>query len=364
MTVDLTALLERRDVLLGGLALSVLLLIWVARRVRKIARSERPDGPLSNLVMLVGLGWSSEAVWELTGRAGFPTSLRLLMFFVLESLLVLAMIRSRRAMREHGHPGRSGRTAWIVASAMALVAAAVADSFAEAVLRGLIPLLVTLAWWDGLLGEGVKRREDVSSWRWTPRRLLLALGAIEPGDRDVETVHRERLVQQMTKLEFRRRHGSKRYTQRRAARLARLSLSADDLVIAEVRERVERATWFEAKQDDAPPAASPAGIPARLAASRKARRVLHRRSLRTLRLTHPKPRFTAAQPVSADDRTMQEKHEAARFIKSAAPGLSQGQIARLLATSPATVGRALRSANSINGSKPELVHAGHNEKES
>jgi len=361
MTFNPASLLVHPGYLIGALVVSVLLLGWVARRMRKLARSERPDGPLSNLTMLVGLGWSSEAVWVLTGRAGFPTSLRLLMFFVLESLLVLAMIRAKRAMREYGHPGRSGRTAWIVASAMAVVAAGVAHSFAEAVLRLLIPLLVTLAWWDGLLGEGAKRRQGVSSWRWTPRRFLLLIGAIEPGERDVETVHRERLIQQMTRLEFKRRHGSERFTERRADRLARLSLTADDGVIDAVRERVDRALWFDAKQEEQHEAASPAGVPVRVAASRKGRRVLHRRSLRTVKVTHPQPPFIPAQPVSEDARTTQEKHEAARFIKSAAPGLSQGQIARLLATSPATVGRALRSAKT-NGNVPDLVRAGDNEK--
>lgn len=354
MTATLMSLLERPEVMLAGLVLSVLVLGWIVRRVRRIARSERPDDVLSNLAMLIGLGWSSEAVWELTGRLGFPLELRLLLFFVLEVLLTLAMIRAKRNMREHGHPGRSGRTAWIVAGGMALVAAAASSSFAEAVLRILIPILVTNQWWDGLVGEGTKRREDATSWRWTPRRLLLWLGAIEPGERDVESVHRERLTQTMTRLEFRRRHGSGRSATRAKARLAQLSLTADDEVIAAVRERVDRALWFEVKQDEQPPAASPAGVPARLVASRKGRRVLHRRALRTLRLTHPKPRFTPAQDVREDVRTTQEKHEAARFIKSAAPGLSQGQIARLLATSPATVGRALRSANSINGNKPEL----------
>lgn len=357
MSVDTVLnLLDRPSVLIPGLVLSVLMLIWVARRVRKVVKSERPDEPLSNLAMLIGLGWSSEAVWELTGRIpDFPMQLRLLVFFVFEVLLVLAMIRARRNMREHHHPGRSGRTAWIVACVMAAVAGAASHSVPEALLRIAIPLLVTNQWWDGLIGEGAKRREDATSWRWTPRRLLLWLGAIEPGERDVESVNRERLIQQMTRLEFARRHGSPGRGERRAARLARMSLSADDDMIAQVRARVERATWFEAKQDGTPPATSPAGVPAVLAASRKGRRVLHRRSLRTLRLTHPKPRVTTDQPAVADPRTTQEKHDAARFIKSASPGLSQGQIARLLATSPATVGRALRSAGKpVNGSVPEL----------
>lgn len=354
MDINLTALFDRPEALLGGLVLSVLVLVWMARRVRRIARSERPDDQLSNIAMLIGFGWSSEAVWELTSRIGFGLELQIPLFAVLELLLAMAMIRVKRNIRQINRPGRAGGTAWLIASGMALVAGASSGSIPEAALRIIIPLLVVRTWWDGLLPEGAKRSTDATSWRWTPRRLGLWLGAIEPGERDVESVNRERLTQQMTALEFRRRHGSKRFTQRRSTKLARLSLAADDSMIESVRERVDRALWFEAKHEDAPPAASPVAVPARLAASRKGRRVLHRRSLRTLKLTHPKPRFTAAQPVSADDRTTQEKHEAARFIKSAAPGLSQGQIARLLATSPATVGRALRSANSINGSNPEL----------
>nr|BFE71750.1 hypothetical protein GCM10020092_050510 [Actinoplanes digitatis] len=70
-----------------------------------------------------------------------------------------------------------------------------------------------------------------------PRRLLLAIGAIEPGERDVETVHRERLTQQMTALYYKIQRGSARLRDRRAARLARMSLTADDTIIDEVRRR-------------------------------------------------------------------------------------------------------------------------------
>jgi hypothetical protein len=360
---DLAPLLEDQRVLLGALVASVFALIWVARRVRKLAKSERPDEPLSNLVMLISLGWSSEAVWELTGRAHFPTSLRLLLFFVLESLLVLAMIRAKRAMKELGHPGRSGRTAWIVASAMAVVAVGVADSFAEGALRLLIPLLVTNAWWDGLVGESVKRQGGTSSWRWTPRRLLLAVGAIEPGERDIETVHRERLTQQMTRLYFKVKHGSPKLVERRKARLARLSLAADDTITADVLQRVDRATWFDVKQPAATTVAASAGVSAREAASRKPRRVLHRRALRTLRVTHPQRIIVAAQQMDADPRVTQEIDDAICVMKAGDPGLSHRQIAHLLRTSDAKVGRALRRKQNpspppaLNGRRPELEGA-------
>jgi hypothetical protein len=241
-----TTLLQRREVLLPGLLLSVVLLVWVTRRVRKIARSDHPDEALSNLVMLIGLGWSSEAVWEITrNRLHFTLGLTLLLFFVFEALLSLAMIRAKRHMREFGWPGRFGTTAWTVAACMSGVAGVAAHSFAEAVLRMVIPLLVTKQWWDGLVGGATKRPADASTWRWTPRRLLLALGAIEPGERDVQSVHRERLTQQMTTLYHRVNHGSDRFRQRRVARLARLSLTADDAIIAEVQRRGDRALWFQ-----------------------------------------------------------------------------------------------------------------------
>ncbi|SDT38179.1 hypothetical protein [Actinoplanes derwentensis] len=243
---DISALAERREVILVGLLLAVALLLWVAKRVRKIAQSERPDDTLSNVVMLIGLGWSSEAVWEIARvRLGFPLGLTLLLFFIFESMLTLAMIRAKRHMRDHGWPGRSGTTAWTIAACMALVALAASDSFAEAVLRMVIPLLVVKQWWDGLVGGAAKRPADASTWRWTPRRVLLALGAIEPGDRDVQSVHREQLTQQMTRLYHRYKHGSARLQTRRAARLARLSLTADDAIITEVQRRGDRALWFE-----------------------------------------------------------------------------------------------------------------------
>lgn len=367
---DLSVLLERTEVLLGGLVVSVLALIWITRRVRKIARSDRPDDALSNLAMLIGLGWSSEAVWELTGKAEFPISLRLALFFVLETLLVLAMIRAKRAVKEIGHPGRSGRTAWIVASAMALVGAGVSGSFGEALLRLAIPLLVTNQWWDGIVGEGARRREDATSWRWTPRRLLLWLGAIEPGERDVQSVHRERLTQQMTRLEFARRHGREGARERRGARLARLSLTADDEVIAEVQRRVGRATWFEATQQG-PVAEQPRPVvPASVAASARRARVRHHRTIRSLRVTHPKRVIVAAQEPRQDPRATHEIDLVIRAIKETDPKLPQRQIARLAATSEPTVRRALRRTRAdqatqqdqINGNVPAL--AGTNEKES
>jgi hypothetical protein len=353
----------RPELLAAGLLLSVLALAWIVRRVRQVAKSDRPDEPLSNLAMVIGLGWSSEAVWVLTGRAGFPVSLRLLLFFVLESLLVLAMIRAKRTMKEHGHPGRSGRTAWIVATAMAVVAAGISTSIAEGILRLLIPLLVTLAWWDGLIGETGKKAEGASSWRWTPRRLLLWLGAIEPGERDIETVHRERLTQQMTRLEFRRRHGSGRQQRVAAGKLARLSLAADDAVVAEVRTRVDRAGWFTVTPEPEPVIATVQAGPMRRAAEVKDARRRRTRLARTLRVTRHRTVVVADQDVPRDQRTTQEVDDIVVALRTTFPKISMRQIAVLARVSDSTVRRSLRRTQNpapppaVNGREPELTQA-------
>lgn len=363
MTMDIRELIARPEILVGGLLASVLALA-LARRVRRIARSDRPDRALSRLAMLIGLGWSSEAIWELTGRIpGFPTELRFLVFFVLEVLLILSMIRAERHVRDHDWPGRSGTTAWVVACSMSVVAGAVSHSLAEALLRMAIPVLLTKQWWDGLFTGDVKRPEWVTSWRWTPRRLLLAVGAIEPGERDVQTVHRERLTQQMTRLEFRRRHGSTRSAERSAAKLARLSLSADDEVIAEVRRKVDRASWFKPTQADGPSARPVPGKSLGAAASERGRKVRHHSLIRRVRVTHPRPVIIAAQEPEPDPRSTQEIDDAICVMKTGDTALSHRKIAHLLRTSDAKVSRVLRRKQNpsqpavVNGRQPDMEGA-------
>lgn len=367
--LDFPALLGDPWVAGGVLVLALLTLGWLVRRVRKIVKSERPDDALSNLGMLVGFGWSSEAVWQLTGPDGADlwTPIRIALFAVFEIILIVFMIRAKRNMREIGHPGKAGRNAWCVAAGMSLVAVWTASNLGEAFLRLLVPILLTSMWWHGIVGEdGTRRPAWATSWRWTPRRLLLWIGAIEPGERDVETVHRERLTQQMTNLEFIRQHGTNEKQKKRATRkLMRLGLTADDEIIDAVRDRVRRANWFAATQPAEPERASAAPVPASRAASARAARVRHCRTIRSLRVTHPRPVIVAAQDPRQDDRATQEIDGLIRVIRDAHPKLPQRQIARLACVSEPMVRRALRRTRSadptheklINGAVPELEGA-------
>lgn len=255
MLDQLISSLQDKPALLLPLGLAAVLasltLAWLARRVVKIAKSEKPDEPLSNLGMLGGLGWSSEAVWTLTGPGGanLDTPLRIGLFAILEMILGVFMIRAKRNMRDLAWPGKSGYFAWGVAAGMSLVAVWTAHNPGEAFLRLLIPILLTAMWWDGLVGEKKRERDPDEGGRfnWTPRTLLIRIGAITPGKKDVKTVHRERLTQKMTTLYYDSLYGPEKKREALRSKLARLTLDADDAVVAEVMRRVRRTSWTTAK---------------------------------------------------------------------------------------------------------------------
>lgn len=344
------------------IATAVLALLAVTIAWRKLRRHRQPDKPLSRVAMLIGLAWSSESVWELTGRIeNMPTPVRVLVFTALEVMLVISMIRAERHVRERGWPGRSGTTAWIIAAVMAAVAAGISSSLAEACIRAAIPLLLTLQWWDGVVKEGAEKPAWVTSWRWTPRRLLLWLGAIEPGDRDVDTIHRERLTQQMVRLEFARRHGKR--PERAARRLARLSLSADDEMIGEVRARVDRADWFDrAPVEPEPRTEEPArprpqpSVPQARAAQAKVARVRGRKLSRRVCAAHPVVKERTVQVTREDQRTAQEKALVVRAVKAIEPRMSQRRLARVVDLPESTLREILPR---IAGPKPAQKVNGH-----
>ena len=232
-------------VAIGAAVLALLAGLLIYRRVRKAARGKRADDVLGTAVMVIGLGWSSEAMWELaTDRLGLPVPLAALLFLVFEAALLLSMMRAKRALDEHGWTGRYGKTAWIIAAAMGAVAALSGSSFVEAMLRLVVPLVVTKLWWDGLIGE--KRRPEVeeSSWTITPAKLLVKLRLRRPGKESLEQVNRDYLIERMTRLEFQLRFAAGKGDGKLRMKLARLSVSASRDVLDAVRARVALADTY------------------------------------------------------------------------------------------------------------------------
>ncbi len=216
---------------------------------------------------IAAFGFSAEGMWYVaTDKANVPPVVAAGVFFVFELFQIRSMLAARRRYRattvrdqsgrvtKAGDPGKHGVAVWGLAAVMGAIVALAAHNPADALLRLSIPLGAAWLWWNDLTDEGVQRERG--SWRWTPRRIGLALRLLEPAERDMATVHREARIKQLTELEHARLNGSWGWLRARlASRLARLSLSADRAMIAQVREQVALARWFEEPY----PAAGPVG---------------------------------------------------------------------------------------------------------
>ncbi len=242
-----TALLTDPKTLIGGAILAAVGLIIIGRKVRN-AKAGKIADKLVGPVMFAGMIWSADAVWILTGpdHLDLPTPLRVAMFAVLEFALLVAMLRAKDSMDRIGRPGAHGGTAWLIALAIAVfgfILGLAEGGLVVAAFRPLIPLALTKLWWDGILGDSERKG---GSFKWTPRNLMIRLGAIDADERDVKTVNRDRLIQRMTDLYYDSQYGPEGKRLKLRTRLARLTLDADEEIIREVMHRVRRTQWTTA----------------------------------------------------------------------------------------------------------------------
>ncbi len=201
-------------------------------------RRGRVDRWVSTLAGISVLALSAEGMWVVaTKTLGLPPVLAATVFFVAEAVMVNEAMQARRHYAKHKNPGKHGRAVWLIAIVAGGIVAMNSASMVEVPLRMALPLAWCLMWWNDLTADGVQATR--STWRWTPRRLLLAMGAIEPGERDAETINRDRLTAAMT-VTAHRLHSGARLKGWHAGRLRRLARTADDAIVAEVRARVTR----------------------------------------------------------------------------------------------------------------------------
>lgn len=226
------------------LGAAVLLLVAGVAVTRATLRNRRAPRIFAKLVMLLALGWSAEVMFHIVrvdlAQGWGPT---IAMFGVFEAAFLLAAHRAEKHMANHEWPGHHLRTVLGVAVIMACVGFLASHSWTERLIRVAVPLIAVKIWRDGLY-DGRETKPSASSWLWTPKNLAIWLGALRPGENDVNVISRERLITRMVNLEFKRQYGDARRRGRYAERLMRLSLQADDSVVREVRTRVGRAQWF------------------------------------------------------------------------------------------------------------------------
>ncbi len=230
----------------AGLLACVFLLV----RVRRAIRRDKADKLAVGVAVLIASGFSAQGMFEVaTQRLHLPWELAGCLFVVAEAAMLASAVRAHRMWQATstdtapGTLGPHGHFVWVIAAVAGTVVSLNAHSPSEYVLRLAMPLLVAGLWRLGYTSTamGVRpRRDGAVTWRWTPRRLAVALGLVEPGERDIATVHRERRVRQLTTHAHGLHHGPRWLKPWHTARLRRLTLLADDEMVAEVQARVDR----------------------------------------------------------------------------------------------------------------------------
>lgn len=224
--------------LAGALVVLVLLVIYL-----KVRRSPRPSRVVIGIGTLIGLGWSAQGMWDTAVHTyEVDSALATVLFCMFEALFVGAMMEANHFRHDLVRRRAWVQTVWTLAIVMALVVA-LGEGWAQAPLRLSVPIVLALIWYRALTADDDPAQRAPTSVRWTPRRLLLAVGAIEPGDRDERTINRDRLRDTMVRLEFRERYGWEWLASltRTKIRRARLATDATDDDLSVVRQRITRA---------------------------------------------------------------------------------------------------------------------------
>lgn len=228
-------------------ALVVLVLIW--RSLRKQA----PDNLAVKVAVALASAFSAQGMYEVaTTKLHLPWYLAAGLFAVAEMAMLASAVRAHRhyeATSTGDQPGQLGphaRFVWLIAFAAGVIVSLNAHSPSEYFLRLFMPLLVAGLWRMGYVSPIAKKRAaDAITMRWTPRRIGVALGIIEPGERDLATINADRQRRQMIAHAHAYHRGSLLLGWWHAARLRRLALDAGDDVIESVRLSVDRVHRVE-----------------------------------------------------------------------------------------------------------------------
>jgi hypothetical protein len=235
------------------------LAIVIGWRLIRFARGGRPDARVTLVATLIGLGWSAQGMWDTAvHHYSVAPILAAVLFLLFESFMVGNMLRAARYRTDRVRRARPVRFVWLTAVVMGVIVA-LAEGAGQAPLRLAVPLLVAGNWWIELVADDDPADKLSTSWKWTPRRLGLALGLLEPGAKDAVTIDRDRLTAKLTALRFRQRYG---WTwlgdvTGRSRRIARLGLLADDAIVTESDLRLQRAARLMG-DEPVPPADQPA----------------------------------------------------------------------------------------------------------
>lgn len=220
----------------AGIVAALILLALLLRRLGQRGLSTAVTG----VATILGLGWSAQGMWD-TAVHEYQQDVVVasVLFVVFEAMQVARMLKAAQYRADPARRTKHVRAVWVIAVIMAAVVA-LGEGWTQAPARLAIPLLVAYGWWTDLTADDDPAQKMATSLRWTPRRIGLAIGMLEPEQRDARTIDTDRLRDRMTTLAFRLHHGTTLLNDvfRRDIRLSRLKTLAAPADLDEVRRRL------------------------------------------------------------------------------------------------------------------------------
>lgn len=191
-----------------GVGMSVVALVVSAMVVRALRGKDR------NAKSSIGFGTVQAGVAYITITGVYEFFHRLLSMPVAESWLLAAVVESAiwaavgwiyaygKGADTKGQPnegfGAAGPFFWVTVIGGGTLAILGSKTSPVGVGRIVIVAIGAYMWYLRLL-QVTRRSGKPSRWRWTPKRLLLAVGALEPADEDVENEAREWQVRRLAR---------------------------------------------------------------------------------------------------------------------------------------------------------------------
>jgi hypothetical protein len=216
--------------------------------------------------VVLATAFSAEGMWEVARQAlHLEVYLALVLFAMFEVVMVNQGLLAKHKLSKNQPVGaqRHMRFVWLIAFVTGGIASTNSDNLTEFCLRLAAPSVAAGIWWTTLTADGIAKVRSAVTLRWSPRRLALWLGAIEPGENDVKDVDRSRRLDKLVDLVHLRQTG--KLSKRQARKLSRLERHADDEMLDEVIRRMDRSVWFRTTLDtpEPPPLpAAPVAVPA------------------------------------------------------------------------------------------------------
>lgn len=218
------------------------LLIW------RFFRTGHAHTRVGSLAVALATAFAAEGMWEVaTGPMGLPPVMAAGLFGMFEVVMVSQglLAKFKLAQNPPGDVRRHMNFVWAVAAASGIVASTASNSVPEFLLRLCAPAVGAGIWWMGITADKPAGAVQPTSWIWTPRRIGIQLGLIQPGQQDLVQVDRDRRIDAITVTAHRLHHGSKSLAGWRKSKLRRLALQADDAMVAEAQRRVARVHRIE-----------------------------------------------------------------------------------------------------------------------